>query len=91
MVFNCKCILYLLWKESLNKAGKQFHQVEISLSRKWRVEISLSRKRRVEISLIGLTLPHYCICPKPRSGFPFAYVKIFFVFNDIEAKAQTSY
>jgi hypothetical protein len=65
--------------------------VEISLSRKWRVEISLSRKWRVEISLIGLTLPHYCICPKPRSGFPFAYVKIFFVFNDIEAKGSCSH
>ena len=28
MVFNCKCILYLLWKESLNKAGQQFHQYQ---------------------------------------------------------------
>ena len=28
MVFNCKFILYLLWKEILNKAGQQFHQYQ---------------------------------------------------------------
>ena len=31
------------------------------------------------ITLTGLTLPHFCACPKPGSGFPRPYVMFFFI------------
>ena len=37
----------------------------------------------VRILLTGLTLPHFCACPKPEPGFPMSYVMFFFLFNDL--------
>jgi hypothetical protein len=36
------------------------------------------------IPLNGLTLPHFCACPKPGPGFPTFYVMtVFFVFTEL--------
>ena len=40
------------------------------------------QERRVGILLTGLTLPHFCACPKPEPGFPTSYVVVFFVFKN---------
>ena len=35
------------------------------------------------ICLNGLPQPHFCACPKPRSGFLTSYVVVFLMFNDL--------
>jgi hypothetical protein len=47
---------------------------------RWR---SSYQEERVGISLTGLTLPHFCACPKPGPGFPTSYVVVFFVFSKL--------
>jgi len=42
--------------------------------------LTMYQEGKVGISLIGLTLPHYCACPKPWHGFPTSYVLGFFLF-----------
>jgi len=43
--------------------------------------LEILKSERVEISSTGLTLPYFCVCPKPRPGLPITYVKVFFMFN----------
>jgi hypothetical protein len=38
---------------------------------------SVIKRGRVAISLTGLTLSHFCACPKPGPGFPMSYVVVF--------------
>jgi len=45
------------------------------------LEIQLSRGR-VRIPLSGLILPHFCVGPKQRTGFPTSYVMVFFVCSE---------
>jgi hypothetical protein len=33
--------------------------------------------KRFGIPLTGLTLPHFCACPKPGTGFPTSYAMVF--------------
>ena len=35
------------------------------------------------IPIIGLTLPHFFVCPKPVPGFPASYDMVFLMFNDM--------
>ena len=46
--------------------------------------------RRVGIPLTGLTPPHSCTCPKPKSGFPMPYM-VLFVFYDLRWEASSFY
>ena len=41
----------------------------------------MKNKGMVGIALNGLTLPHFCACPKPGPWFPTSYV-VFFVFSE---------
>jgi hypothetical protein len=42
----------------------------------------------VVIPFTSLIPPHFCACPKPRPGFPLAYVMIFFVFKTLHILAS---
>ena len=35
------------------------------------------------IPIIGLTMPHFFVCPKPVPGFPASYDMVFLMFNDM--------
>jgi len=52
--------------------------------KQWNILIACRYQEvRVVIPLIGLTSPHFCVCPKPGSGFLTSHVVVFFVFSEL--------
>ena len=46
---------------------------------KWGGLGSSHQKEKVGIPLTGLTLQHFCACPKSEPGFPMSYAVFFYV------------
>lgn len=60
---------------SRNQYVEVFHRVFMYC--RW---ISNYKEGRVETALTSLALPHYCVCLKPRLGYPTSFV-VFSMFN----------
>ena len=68
LIFKHNCIYNISIKVWTNKANKMSSKNVCTCY--W------------NIPLIGLTLTHFCACPKPEPGFPTSYFMVFFVFNE---------
>ena len=68
LIFKHNCIYNISIKVWTNKANKMSSKNVCTCY--W------------NIPLIGLTMIHFCACPKPEPGFPTSYFMVFFVFNE---------
>ena len=68
LIFKHNCIYNISIKVWTNKANKMSSKNVCTCY--W------------NIPLIGLTLTHFCACPKPEPAFPTSYFMVFFVFNE---------